>query len=128
MSTLGPVSRPTKILLVDDERDFLDPVAFQLKAEGYAVVATTDSLATVKLVDAEAPDVVVLDNRMPGADGPETLKEIRKRHPGLPVIIMTAFIEDTRSDEVNSCGPTGIYYKGEDTSVMMELIRSALKK
>jgi len=117
-----------KILLVDDEKDFIDPVAFLLMAEGYTVTATTDSLGTVDMVDAQRPDIVLLDNRMPGADGIETLRQIKEKHPDLPVIIMTAFLEDTRSSEVTSCAPAGIFYKGEDTSVMLDMVRSALKR
>lgn len=116
-----------KILLVDDEKDFIDPVAFHLETEGYAVISTTDSAAALPLIEAESPDIVLLDNRMPGADGPATLREVRKRYPKLPVIIMTAFIEDTRSPEVTSCGPAAIYYKGDDTGVVLEMIRRALK-
>jgi len=122
------MGKAVKVLLVDDQPDFIEPVAFGLKAAGYAVATALNGDEALKHIKKDMPDVILLDNRMPGADGPETLKGIRKIHKTLPVIMMSAFTEDVRSDELAACRVSGIFYKGDDTSKMVDLINAALKK
>lgn len=81
------------ILLVDDEQDFLDPIAFWLESKGYSVRMALEGEQALKLLDEEAPDIVLLDINMPVMDGIETLRNIRKKHKTLPVIMITAELE-----------------------------------
>lgn len=77
------------ILLVDDEPSILKSLGGLLKDEGYEVVIASNGYEALKLVEAQAPDLVLLDIWMPGMDGIETLKEIKSAHPYLPVVIIT---------------------------------------
>jgi two-component system nitrogen regulation response regulator NtrX len=77
------------ILIVDDEPSILQSLGGLLTDEGFEVIAATNGYEALKIIDAESPDMVLLDIWMPGIDGIETLKEIKKSHPILPVIIIS---------------------------------------
>ena len=77
------------ILIADDEPSILQSLSGLLTDEGFEVLTADNGYEALKVIDAEAPDLVILDIWMPGIDGIETLKEIKKAHAVLPVIIIT---------------------------------------
>jgi two-component system, NtrC family, nitrogen regulation response regulator NtrX len=77
------------ILIVDDEPSILRSLSGLLTDEGFEVITANNGYEALKVIDAEAPDLVLLDIWMPGIDGIETLKEIKKSSTSLPVIIIT---------------------------------------
>jgi len=77
------------ILIVDDEPTIVQSLSGLLTDEGFEVITANNGYEALKAIDAEAPDLVILDIWMPGIDGIETLKEIKKSSAGLPVIIIT---------------------------------------
>jgi DNA-binding response OmpR family regulator len=80
-----------KILVVDDEDNFLKLYQMELGAEGYEVSVASSGEAALKSLDDKMPDLVVLDVKMVGMDGLETLLELKQRKKGLPVILNTAY-------------------------------------
>jgi len=81
------------ILLVDDEQDFLDPIAFWLEAKGYSVRVAENGQEAIKCIEKKIPDIILLDINMPVLNGIETLKHIRANYGNIPVIMITAEIE-----------------------------------
>lgn len=82
------MNRKIKVLMVDDERQFRATTEKILRRKGFeTVMAASGEEAVDKL--GEKPDVVILDIKMPGMDGHETLRKIKKRVPDLPVIMLT---------------------------------------
>ncbi len=77
------------ILIVDDEPSILQSLSGLLTDEGFEVFIANNGYEALKIIDAETPDLVLLDIWMPGIDGIETLKEIKKSSTALPVIIIT---------------------------------------
>jgi two-component system nitrogen regulation response regulator NtrX len=77
------------ILIVDDERSILQSLEGLLSDEGFEVMTASNGYEALKIIDAEPPDLVLLDIWMPGIDGIETLKEIKKDNPYINVIIIT---------------------------------------
>lgn len=77
------------ILIVDDEPSIVQSLSGLLTDEGFEVITANNGYEALKIIDAEAPDLVLLDIWMPGIDGIETLKEIKKSNAALPVIIIT---------------------------------------
>lgn len=78
------------VLLVDDEVPFVNVVANRLSRMGIAVVPAFDGEEALRILGENADiDVVVLDVRMPGLDGLQTLLEVKRLHPSMPVIILT---------------------------------------
>jgi len=81
-----------KILIVDDEPDFVDMIQMRLEANGYEVVTAYDGDSGVERAREESPNLILLDVMMPGKDGFEVLKELR-RTAGIqyiPVVMLTA--------------------------------------
>ena len=77
------------LLIVDDEPSILQSLGGLLSDEGFDVTTAANGYEALKIIDAEAPDLVLLDIWMPGIDGIETLKEIKKENPTIQVIIIT---------------------------------------
>ncbi len=82
-------SNPIKLLLVDDEADFREATASALMRRGFIVRDASSGAEALKLIPKGKYDIVVLDLRMPGMDGIETLGKIREIEEKLPVIILT---------------------------------------
>ncbi|MGO4937462.1 response regulator YycF [Fundicoccus sp. Sow4_H7] len=86
-----------KILVVDDEKPISDIIEFNLKNEGYEVVKVYDGDEAVEMFKKEDPDLVILDLMLPGKDGLEVCREIRK-DSAVPIIMLTA--KDSEIDKV----------------------------
>ena len=86
-----------KILVVDDEQPIADILKFNLEKEGYEVICAYDGDEAIKLATNEKPDLILLDIMLPGKDGNEVLREIRKTQT-MPIIMLTA--KDTEIDKV----------------------------
>ena len=80
---------PIDILIVDDEKDFVEMLSLRLEKAGHRVRAAFDGEAGLAALDEAECDVVILDIRMPGEDGITILKQIRERHPIVEVIMLT---------------------------------------
>ncbi|MBU1564027.1 MAG: response regulator [Proteobacteria bacterium] len=81
--------RGVKILLVDDEEIFLEATARQLGVRGFKVTTADSGEAALLLMHDTPPDVVVLDQQMPGMSGSETFVEMKRINPLVEVIILT---------------------------------------
>ena len=84
-----------QILLVEDELNLARGLIFNLEAEGYQVLLASDGLEAMAQVERGGFDLVVLDLILPHLNGYEVLKKIRQLHPRLPVIILTAKLEES---------------------------------
>ncbi|MBM4273648.1 MAG: sigma-54-dependent Fis family transcriptional regulator [Deltaproteobacteria bacterium] len=79
------------ILVVDDEPQILQVISGILLDEGLEVLTAGDGETALKMAAAETPDLVLLDIALPGMDGLEVLKEMKNRHPSLPVVMVSAY-------------------------------------
>jgi two-component system nitrogen regulation response regulator NtrX len=77
------------ILIVDDEPSIVQSLSGLLTDEGFEIITASNGYEALKIIDSESPDLVLLDIWMPGIDGIETLKEIKKSSATVPVIIIT---------------------------------------
>lgn len=80
---------PTRVLLVDDEKDFVEMLQMRLEATGEKVIPAYSGQMCLQILDEEEIDVVILDILMPGMDGIQTLREIKRRFPVVEVILLT---------------------------------------
>ena len=115
-----------KILVVDDEIEFLEMLRIRLEAAGYDVITATDGMSALEKVKTEKPRAVLLDVLMPGIDGLEVLKKIRKTDKDLPVYIITAFSNEERFKAANKLGASGFIVKTADLKKEIENITTAL--
>jgi CheY-like chemotaxis protein len=95
----------TLILVVDDERDIRSTVAEMLEVEGYAVDLAANGADALEVVERRAPDVILLDMRMPVLDGWGFAAELRRRGRQIPIVVMTAARDAVRwADEIAASG------------------------
>ncbi|HMM38850.1 MULTISPECIES: response regulator [Desulfovibrio] len=78
-----------RVLVVDDEKEFVDLFVNRFNKRNVLALGAGSGQEALKTLQEEPVDVVVLDLKMPGMDGIETLKEIKKRHPLVEVIMLT---------------------------------------
>lgn len=78
-----------KLLLVDDEKDFVNTLAERLELRGFQVQTALDGESALKIVETDPPQVVVLDVLMPGLSGLYVLQQMKARVPQIPVILLT---------------------------------------
>ena len=83
---------PKKILVVDDEKDIVDLITYNLEKEGFATIKAYDGESALELVKTQKPDLIILDLMLPGMRGLEVCKLIRKNPETetLPIIMLTA--------------------------------------
>src|SRR5699024_2320967 len=86
-----------KILVVEDEKPIADILKFNLEKEGYEVICVHDGNEAIEIAEEEEPDLILLDLMLPGKDGYEVLREIRKTQT-MPIIMVTA--KDSEIDKV----------------------------
>jgi CheY-like chemotaxis protein/cytidylate kinase len=80
---------PSKVLLVDDEREFVHMLSERLQMRDMASAVAYDGAEALSVIDEEEPEVMVLDLKMPGVDGLEVLRRVRDEHPNVEVIVLT---------------------------------------
>lgn len=80
---------PVKVLIVDDEEDFVEMFSLRLENQGEKVFTAYSGQEALEVLKEESIDVVMLDIRMPVMDGIETLKKIKKEFPIVEVIMLT---------------------------------------
>lgn len=115
-----------KILVVDDEIEFLEMIKMRLEANNYNVVTAIDGKDALDKVKNEKPDAVLLDVLMPGIDGIDVLRRIRKENEKLPVFIITAFSNEERFKLANKFNASGFILKTNDLQSEIQNITSAL--
>lgn len=103
-----------RLMLVDDDKLFASLLTdFLQKDPGFSVVATYhDGTELVKLIDSPIPcDIILLDLRMPGLNGIETLKELRLRQPAVKVIILSSFYKSSYTGHMLKSGASAFLPK-----------------
>lgn len=117
-----------KVLLVDDEEDFLTTLAKRLEMRGMKVVTVTRGTEAVAIVDAHGFDLVVIDLSMPGIDGLETLKRIKAKQPDTEIILLTGQGSIRTSIEAMKLGAEDFLQKPVNITELVDKISDAKDK
>ena len=118
--------KEANILLVDDEKDFIDTMAKRLeKRELNISKAFSGEEALAHIEDHPDVEVVILDIKMPGIDGIETLRELKKKHKFLEVIILTGYGRIDSYKEATELGVFSYLEKPYDIDNLLEEIKNA---
>ena len=115
-----------RLLVVDDDPDMLRLLSMRLNSAGYQVTAVTSAETALTQLEIEHPQLVLSDVRLPGRDGLALFDEIRKRHPSLPVILLTAHGTIPDAVEATARGVFTYLTKPYDGRELLEKIAQAL--
>ena len=114
-----------RVLIVDDEPDFLETILKRLKRRKIDATGVSSGKAALDLLEKQPFDVVILDVRMPGMDGIETLKEMKKRRPLMEVIMLTGHASVEAGMQGMQLGAFDFVIKPADIDELLEKIRQA---
>ena len=119
---------PSKVLLVDDEREFVQILSERLVTCDIGAEVCYDAESALDLIKEEEPEVMILDLRMPGVDGFEVLKQVKETRPNVEVIILTAHGSRHEEDRCMRLGAFDFLKKPVDIQVLSETLRKAKEK
>ncbi len=119
---------PSKVLLVDDEREFVHTLSERLQARSMAPAVAYDGEEALALVESDEPEVMVLDLKMPGIDGIEVLRRVKRSHPATEVIILTGHGSDAEEVLAGEIGAFAYLRKPVDIDVLTETMKAAYHK
>lgn len=117
-----------KVLLVDDEEDFVNTLSQRLEVRGLKVTGAHRGEDAVKLADEQQFDAIVLDLAMPGMDGLETMKMIKENHPDAEIIILSGQGTVKTSIEAMKLGAEDFLEKPVDLKELLSKIDEAKNK
>ena len=121
--------RVTRILVVDDIADNYFLLQMILKLEGYQVEVADSGYAALERVEANPPDLLLLDVMMPGIDGFEVTLRIRQntRLPYIPILLITGY-DQLKESQAFNIGANGLVYKPFDLYELLEQVRAILRE
>jgi len=117
-----------RVLLVDDEKDYVKAMAERMEMRDVSSRVALSGDEALRMVDDEAPDVMVLDLRMPGIDGMEVLERVKREHPRVQVIMLSGHGSAREEAEARRLGAFDYLKKPTDTSDVLKTVRAAWKK
>jgi len=89
--------KKAKVLVVDDEKDIIELVSYNLEKEGFKVISATDGEKALESVSSEEPAIIILDLMLPGIDGLDVCRELKRNDQtsSIPIIMLTAKGEES---------------------------------
>jgi DNA-binding NtrC family response regulator len=119
------MSNSTRVLLIDDERLFLESLTKVLRKRGMVIHSAYSGSEAIAIISADKFDVIVLDLKMPEMDGLMTLKAIRDRDTLTPVILLTGYLDIERVTEALKMGVTEVLLKPCPVETVVSAIENA---
>lgn len=114
-----------KVLLVDDEQEFTQVLSERMEARGLQVVTAQDGPSALQKAEEQSFDAIILDLKMPGMDGIETLRRLRRINPNLQVIMLTGQATVKAGVEATKLGALDFLEKPADLKQILEKIQQA---
>jgi len=117
-----------KVLIADDETEYLETLVKRMKKRQLDITGVKSGEEALKWLEHNLADVVVLDVRMPGMDGVQVLREIKKKHPLVEVIMLTGHANVEVAIEGMELGAFDYLMKPMDIDELLYKIQDAFKK
>ena len=117
-----------RVLIIDDEKDFLDALSQRMIARDMDVSTATTAKEAIIKAKSTTFDAIIVDLQMPEMDGLETLKELKKINPDLQIILLTGHATVEKGIEAMKLGAMDLLEKPADIKVLTDKIRKAKAK
>ena len=114
-----------KVLLVDDEEDFLEAMSERMTARGMEVTTASSAKEAIDIIDKISFDAIILDFQMPEMDGMEALQTIKAKRPESQIILLTGYATLEKGVEAMKIGATDFIEKPADLEVLSDKIKKA---
>jgi len=119
---------PSKILLVDDEREFVQTLSERLIMRDMGSAVAYDGESALAMVDEEEPEVMILDLKMPGIDGIEVLRKVKATRPNIEIIILTGHGSEADREVCMDLGAFAYLHKPVDIDLLSATLKQANEK
>ncbi|MDY6831232.1 MAG: response regulator [Thermodesulfobacteriota bacterium] len=119
---------PSKVLLVDDEREFVQTLSERLIMRNMGSAVAYDGESALNMVAEEEPEVMILDLKMPGIDGIEVLRKVKATRPDIEVIILTGHGSEADKKVCMELGAFAYLQKPVDIDVLSDTLKQANEK
>ena len=119
---------PSKVLLVDDERDFVQTLSERLIMRDMGSAVAYDGESALNMIKDEEPEVMILDLRMPGIDGIEVLRQVKSSNPDIEVIVLTGHGTEKDKETCMALGAFAFLQKPVDIQVLSQTLMKANEK
>lgn len=117
-----------RVLVVDDERDFNETIVKRLRRRGFTAETALSGPEALSVLARHEFDVAILDIMMPGMDGIEVLREVKKRYPGMEVILLTGHASVESGVQGMSIGANAYLIKPVDFDELLAAIAQAFER
>jgi two-component system response regulator (stage 0 sporulation protein F) len=118
--------KPRCVLVIDDDAGIRKLMRRYLEAEGYRVCLASDGAEGLAWLNRESVNLILLDLKMPGMNGPEFLKKKHNINPGAPVIVVTGYPDGDLMKKALPYGPLTLLAKPIDREQLMQAVRTAI--
>lgn len=122
------VSNGHRVVVIDDDEKLLGVYEGLLTDRGFSVTRCPDSTQVLPLLKHSAFEVALLDIKMPGLEGTDLLPLIKKLHPDLPVILVSAYCDESNANYYHALGAFGMIPKPFSREVLLDTISRALDR
>jgi len=114
-----------KVLLVDDEKDFLNIMVQRMEARGFDITTAESADQALSIIETKHFDAIVMDFQMPGMDGMKALKAIKSKKPESQIILLTGYATIEKTVEAMKAGASDFLEKPADIEVLAKKIKKA---
>jgi len=117
-----------KIMIIEDDKDFVRLLAMALRAQGYDVAIARDAIMAISEAQKQKPDLILLDLGLPAGDGFLVMERMTKRPvlSGIPIIVVSARDPAVNRERALKAGARDYFQKPADNDALMAAIRQAL--
>ncbi|MBV5316260.1 MAG: response regulator [Desulfobulbaceae bacterium] len=119
---------PSRVLLVDDEREFVQTLSERLLLRDMGSAVAFDGESALEMLREDEPDVIILDLKMPGIDGMEVLRRVKATQPDIEVIILTGHGNETDKETCMQLGAFAYLQKPVDIDILSQTMKQANEK
>lgn len=122
------IELPSKILLVDDEKEFVLTLSERLQIRDMGTAVVFDGKSALDLVHTDAPEVMIIDLKMPVIDGIDILKQVKQTKPEIEVIVLTGHGSEQDKKKCMGLGAFAYMQKPVDINLLSQSLKKAIKK